>query len=117
MKKIYCYNKKFPEYAIKEMIINDEEYICNSKTKYLTGIYTNSDLYSEGKTETERYYSIYNIYEDEEIFVHDISAQNQIIFSYNKNKLVDMRNKSIKNIINSLEERLTKLKEAIINNE
>ena len=110
MKKIYFYNRKYPEYEIKEIKVKDEQYYVNSRNKVLSGIYAKYDINCYCKSETEHLISLCQPYEDEGIYVHDIGEINrELVFSYNLDTLKEWREEDIDNTIHKLENRLRKL--------
>lgn len=109
-KEMYFYNRKFPEYEITKIIVNSEELLVWKEYQQISAIHTNYDISCLIPSETEHYISLYQPYDDEEIYVHDNTFGNELIFSYNKELINEWRNEDIKTQINRLEERLKKLK-------
>lgn len=107
---MYYYNRKYPEYDLEKVPVNDEQYIINSENKYLDGIYANYDISCMQRCEEEYFISLYSPYEDKEIYVHDTSLGNELVFSYNKELIKGWRDGDIENTIHKLEKRLNKLK-------
>ena len=54
-KEIYFYNRKYPEYEIIKIIVNDEELIISKDYKKISGIYTNYDISCLMPSENEYY--------------------------------------------------------------
>ena len=109
-KEMYFYNRKFPEYEITKIIVNSEDYLVSKDFKTLYAIHTNYDISCLIPSETEYYISLYQPYEDKEIYVHDNTFGNELIFSYNQELINEWRKEDIELQIHRLEERLKKLK-------
>ena len=66
---MYFYNRKYPEHEITKIIVNNEELLVWKDCKRISGIFTNYDICCLMPSEHEHYISLYNPYEDEEIFL------------------------------------------------
>lgn len=111
MKKIiYYYNRKYPEYDIEKIPVNDEEYLVRKGWKALNGIIANYDICCGQLSETENFISLYCPYEDKEMYIHDTTLGNELAFSYNKELITQWRNEDIEYTIHKLKKRLKKLK-------
>lgn len=111
MKKIiYYYNRKYPEYDIEKIPVNYEEYLVGKEYKILHGIYANYDINYNCIRNQEYFISLYSPYEDKEIYSHDNSFGNELVFSYNKELIKQWRNEDIELLIHTLEKRLKCLK-------
>lgn len=118
MKKIiYYYNRKYPEYDIEKIPVNYEEYLLCKEHKTLNGVYANYDINCSCKCEQEYFISLYSPYEDKEIYSHDNTFGNELVFSYNKELIRQWRNEDIELLIHTLNKRLKYLKENIIGEE
>ena len=96
MKKIYYYNRKYPEFGIKGIEVKDEEYQVNSKDKWLVGIYSDYDIEWCHTVEGAAYFiSLYSPYNEEGIYVHDNTVGNELVFSYDLDKIIDWINGDI----------------------
>ncbi len=112
MKKvIYYYNRKYPEYDIEKIQVNDEEYLVRKDWKSLSGILANYDISCMLPSEDEHFISLYCPYEDKEMYIHDTTLGNELAFSYNKKLITQWRNEDIEYTIHKLEKRLNNLKE------
>lgn len=109
-KTIYYYNRKYPEYAITEIPVNDEEFLVRSDWKSLSGVLANYDICCMRPCKEERFISLYSPYEDKDIYVHDTTLGNELIFSYNKELITQWREDDIEHTIHKLEKRLNNLK-------
>jgi hypothetical protein len=105
-KEMYFYNRKFPEYEITKIIVNSEELLVWKDYQEINGIYTNYDISCLIPSDTEHYISLYKPYEDDEIYVHENTFRNELIFSYNKELINEWRNEDIKLQIHKLEKRI-----------
>ena len=114
-KEMYFYNRKYPEHEIIKIIVNDEELIISKDYKRICGIYTNYDISCLMPSENEYYISLYNPYEDKEIFIHENTFHNELAFCYNFDLINEWRNGDIKFEIHKLEKRLKALKDSDIN--
>lgn len=110
-KEMYFYNRKYPEHKIEKIIVNSEELLVWKDYQQISAIYTNYDIACYMPSEYEHYISLYKPYEDDEIYSHDNSLGNELIFSYNQELINEWRNEDIKLEIHRLEKRLKKLKE------
>lgn len=110
-KKIYYYNRKYPEFDIKEITVNDEELLVRKDWQGLNGIIANYDICCMKPSEEEYFISLYSPYEDKEIYIHDTTLKSELAFSYNKELLQQWRNEDIECTIHKLEKRLKELKE------
>ena len=111
MKKVmYYYNRKYPEYELEKVPVSDEEYLIRKGWKILNGIIANYDICNMRKCEEEHFITLYSTY-DEEIYIHDNTFGNELVFSHNKERITQWRNEDIENTIHKLEERLNNLKE------
>jgi uncharacterized lipoprotein YddW (UPF0748 family) len=110
-KKIYYYNRKYPEFDIKEIIVNDEELLVRKDWQSLNGIISNYDICCMKPSEEEYFISLYSPYEDKEIYIHDTTIGNELAFSYNKKLLQQWRNEDIEYTIHKLTKRIKALKE------
>lgn len=113
MKKIYYYNRKYPEFDITEIIVNDEELLVRKDWQGLNGIIANYDICCMKPSKEEYFISLYTPYEDEEIHIHDTTTGCELAFSYNKELLQQWRNEDIKSTIHKLEKRLKELKDSL----
>jgi len=112
MKKIiYYYTRKYPEYELEKIPVNDEEYLVRKGWKSLNGIIANYDICCMKKCDEEHFISLYSPYEDKEIYIHDDTFGNELVFSYNKKLITQWRNEDIDFTIHKLEKRLNNLKE------
>lgn len=109
-KEMYFYSRKYPEYQIEKIIVNSEDYLVSKDSKTLYAIHTNYDISMLTIRETDCYIPLYQPYEDEEIYVHENTFGNELIFSYNQELINEWRNKDIKTLTHKLEERLKVLK-------
>lgn len=113
-KKVYYFNRLYPEYGIKEIQIKDILYLVGKKIKIIEYLIADYDIEMECK-DNDRWISVYCPYEDEEILVHDNSRSkygNDIIMSFNKEKIeqwykncYDVQYKKIKDRLKRFEER------------
>ena len=108
-REMYFYNRKFPEYEITKIIVNSEELLVWKDYQEISGIYTNYDISCYKPSETEHYILLHKPYEDVEIYVHENTFGNDLIFSYNKELINEWRNEDIELQIHKLEKRLNML--------
>jgi len=89
MKKIYYYNRLYPEYGIKSFNVLDELYLVGKKVRVLQYLVANYDIERDIK-DSRRWINIYSPFDDEEIFAYDKSHTRygcDCILSFNKEKL------------------------------
>lgn len=112
MKIMYYFNEKSPECGISQFTVLSETYLINetTKEKNLFSVNTYFDVIKEEETDKSYSLSIFNPYEDEDIYKYNFLAE--LILSYDKKKLerlwettVDSKEKRLKEellIINNL---------------
>lgn len=111
-KEMYFYNRKYPEHEITKIIVNSEELLVWKDYQIINAIYTNYDISCLMPSEIEHYISLYQPYEDEEIYIHENTFHNELVFCYNFNLINEWRNEDIKLEIHKLEKRLKQLKDS-----
>lgn len=110
-KKIYFYNRKYPEYDIKQIKVNDEEYLVRKGWKSLNGVIVNYDICCMKEIEEEHFISLYSPYEDKDIYIHDTTLGSELVFSYNKKIIEQWRKEDIEFLKHKLEKRIKLLEE------
>lgn len=107
MKKIYYYNKTYPEYGLQELEVKDELYLVGKDIKVLQYIAVDYDIHTDKKAE-DMWINIYAPYEDEEIYQYDCNGGigSHYIMSYNKEKINDWYKDDFNSKKKYLEERL-----------
>ncbi|MEI3498930.1 MAG: hypothetical protein V8Q71_00140 [Bacilli bacterium] len=109
-KEMYFYSRKYPEHKIEKIIVNSEELLVWKDYKRISGVYTNYDIGFYISSKDEHYISLCKPYEDDEIYSHNNTLGNELIFSYNQELINEWRNEDIKLEIHKLERRLKALK-------
>lgn len=109
MKKIYYYNRKYPEYEIKEMEVLDELYIKGKDTEYLYAITSMWSIDMDCEEDWDRIYHVYTPCDDGEILIHDSNLGNEIAMSFNKKIIEEWHEEDCQSLQHKLQERLKKL--------
>ena len=109
MKKAYYYNRKFPEYPIREFNISDISYVVSKKEKWLYCLESTWNIEMDCEQDWIKPYRVYAPYEDKDILIYETNRETEYAISFNKKTIEEWHKEDCKYLKHKLQDRLDKL--------